>query len=178
VSLSCSLDQFIHSCCHAALYSPFIKHFMSLSLSSYSGMIAFVFAFLLYCTLQLRDGTLIRPHPAVWRFVQGVSILYMCLLAFILFQPVQNVRRWFFYFYPDLHGQPLEERAYAEHCDLYTPNDPESSFRNIRVCPQLCLTTLLGIGHWTGKKSLKRNGNDVHGIWFVRSLRMCFSIGS
>ncbi len=30
-------------------------------------------------------------------------------------------------------GVPLPERSYAENCQLYTPDDPKSSFRHLMV---------------------------------------------
>jgi phosphatidylserine synthase 2 len=36
--------------------------------------------------LQFRDGPFIRPHPAFWRAVLGVNLLYELALVFLLFQ--------------------------------------------------------------------------------------------
>ena len=45
---------------------------------------------------------------------------------------MDDVRYWLSYLDPSL-GKPLPERSYAEDCRIYTPNDPISTFRNIRV---------------------------------------------
>ena len=42
--------------------------------------------FVIYGTTQLRDGPFVRPHPAVWRAVQAVSVLYLLLLVYLFFQ--------------------------------------------------------------------------------------------
>lgn len=36
--------------------------------------------------LQFQDGPFIRPHPAFWRAILAISILYLLLLIFLLFQ--------------------------------------------------------------------------------------------
>jgi phosphatidylserine synthase 2 len=35
--------------------------------------------------LQFRDGPFIHPHPAFWRAVLGVNLLYELALVFLLF---------------------------------------------------------------------------------------------
>jgi len=37
---------------------------------------------------------MIRPHPAVWRFIHGVLICYMIFLVFMLFQDVSDARQF------------------------------------------------------------------------------------
>lgn len=44
------------------------------------------------------SGPFTRPHPAIWRIVFGVSVLYLLSLQFILFQSFSDVKallRWF-----------------------------------------------------------------------------------
>lgn len=94
------------------------------------GATALALAFLVYCAFQLRDGLLVRPHPAFWRVVQGTGILYMMFLTFLLFQNIHDVRQWIMYIYPDL-GRPLPERSYASDCRLYDPLSPSNPFHNL-----------------------------------------------
>ncbi|KAJ9466219.1 CDP-diacylglycerol--serine O-phosphatidyltransferase 2 [Diplonema papillatum] len=42
--------------------------------------------FLVFSTAALPNGPFVRPHPAVWRCVLGISVLYWLLLVFALFQ--------------------------------------------------------------------------------------------
>lgn len=42
--------------------------------------------FLIYAALQFKDTLFVRPHPVIWRIVNGVGILYLMLLVFMLFQ--------------------------------------------------------------------------------------------
>lgn len=37
---------------------------------------------------------MVRPHPAVWRFIHGVLMAYFLLLVFLLFQDVSYARQF------------------------------------------------------------------------------------
>ncbi|CAG8438723.1 2400_t:CDS:2 [Scutellospora calospora] len=50
------------------------------------GTWAGISSFLLFAMLQFRDGPFIRPHPAFWRVVLGLGVLYQMFLVFLLFQ--------------------------------------------------------------------------------------------
>lgn len=71
--------------------------------------------------LQLRDGPFIRPHPAFWRIVLGINVLYELLMVFLLFQDVDSARAMMKYVDPSL-GVELPEKSYAENCDLTVTN--------------------------------------------------------
>ena len=36
---------------------------------------------------------MVRPHPAVWRFIHGVLVCYLLSLVFLLFQDVGSARQ-------------------------------------------------------------------------------------
>ena len=36
---------------------------------------------------------MVRPHPAVWRLVHGVMVIYLLILIFMLFQDVGDARQ-------------------------------------------------------------------------------------
>ena len=42
--------------------------------------------FLLYAMVQFRDSILMRPHPAFWRVIHAMAILYCTSLVFLLMQ--------------------------------------------------------------------------------------------
>jgi phosphatidylserine synthase 2 len=67
--------------------------------------------------LQFRDGPFIRPHPAFWRMVLGVNLLYELALVFLLFQDLSSARTMMTFIDPNL-GVPLPEKSYAEDCTL------------------------------------------------------------
>ena len=62
-------------------------------------IVAVLLVFILIGVLHAPDGPFIRPHPALWRAVLCISILYNLALIFIFFQ-VCLVRRHLSSFYP------------------------------------------------------------------------------
>jgi len=50
------------------------------------GLIAMVIVFILIGIIHMPDGPFVRPHPALWRLVLCVMIVYVLLLIFVLFQ--------------------------------------------------------------------------------------------
>ncbi|GMP83538.1 hypothetical protein CsSME_00037417 [Camellia sinensis var. sinensis] len=50
------------------------------------GIWAMIAVFLAYCLLQAPSTILIRPHPAIWRLVHGMAVIYLVALTFLLFQ--------------------------------------------------------------------------------------------
>lgn len=120
--------------------------------------------------IQFRDGPFIRPHPALWRIVLGVNLLYELVLVFLLFQDLDTARFMMTLIDSNL-GVPLPEKSYAEDCSL-TPAAiwvrpiMEYVFRDsIKVQNALdifCVAHTLG---WFGKAMILRD------YWFcwVRS---------
>ena len=96
--------------------------FISLKLNSIktpclSGVYAAIAAFLMFSMIQFRDGPFIRPHPAFWRVVLGVNLLYELALVFLLFQDLKTARHMMTYIDSNL-GVALPEKNYAEDCSL------------------------------------------------------------
>jgi len=129
------------------------------------GIASVMIMFLIFCSVQLKDGIFFRPHPLIWRIITGIGIIYLSLLVFLLFQSVTDARILLKKLDPSL-GVPLPERSYAENCDLYTPNDPKSLFRNLydAVNDEFMLAHLLG---WVGKAILLR---DTYICWTLSVL--------
>ena len=86
-------------------------------LHSFSGVYAAIAAFLMFSMIQFRDGPFIRPHPAFWRMILGVNLLYELALVFLLFQDLKTARHMMTYIDSNL-GVPLPEKNYAEDCAL------------------------------------------------------------
>lgn len=103
------------------------------------GMVGVIFSFLLYCSLPtpVPKSVFSRPHPILWRVVVGMSILYLMFLSFLLFQTVHDARTLMTYLDPcrnifttcgektyvgaaEGKSKQLEERSYANQCELYT----------------------------------------------------------
>jgi len=57
----------------------------------WAGMCCVVFFFLIISVLAFPNGPFTRPHPAVWRIVFGMSVLYLLGLLFLLFQSYKTV---------------------------------------------------------------------------------------
>ena len=51
-----------------------------------TGLVGVLVLFLIVSILTLPNGPFTRPHPALWRCVLGVSILYLLLVQFLLHQ--------------------------------------------------------------------------------------------
>jgi len=97
------------------------------------GVWAMIAVFLGYCLLQAPSTILIRPHPAIWRLVHGIAVVYLVALTFLLFQKRDDAQQFMKYVHPDL-GVELPERSYGADCRIYTPENPKGR--------KLCLMNL------------------------------------
>jgi len=129
------------------------------------GVVGASCVFLLFSLLQMKDGLFVRPHPAFWRVVMGVSVLYLVILVFMFFQNVGDARQLLKHIDPSL-GERLPERSYAEDCRIYTPDDPVSSFRNVKdaLADEFVLAHLIG---WWMKMLIIR---DLYLCWTLSIL--------
>eukprot|EP00026_Physarum_polycephalum_P008132 Phypoly_transcript_08210.p1 GENE.Phypoly_transcript_08210~~Phypoly_transcript_08210.p1 ORF type:complete len:481 (+),score=76.53 Phypoly_transcript_08210:162-1445(+) len=120
-----------------------------------TGLMAGAFIFLLFSMLQMRDSIFQRPHPAVWRIVMGAGVIYLFILVFLLFQSPQDARA-LVHLLDNRSGIALPERNYAEHCELYTPDDPTSPFRHLwdTINDEYIAAHFIG---WWGKTVLIRD---------------------
>lgn len=55
---------------------------------------------------------MVRPHPAVWRFIHGVLVAYLLLMVFLLFQDVGNARQFLKVRPPGLCSIPESENNF------------------------------------------------------------------
>eukprot|EP01010_Urceolus_cornutus_P003453 NODE_484_length_1618_cov_298.507330_g368_i0.p1 GENE.NODE_484_length_1618_cov_298.507330_g368_i0~~NODE_484_length_1618_cov_298.507330_g368_i0.p1 ORF type:complete len:488 (-),score=122.45 NODE_484_length_1618_cov_298.507330_g368_i0:154-1557(-) len=104
-------------------------------------------AFLTFCAVHLPDGLMIRPHPALWRIILGMGVVYMVFLFFLTFQRLDTVHRMLGFVDPVL-GVPLPEKDYAGDCRIFTPENPDSQYANIwaTINDEFILAHILG--HW------------------------------
>lgn len=86
-----------------------------------TGIYAVVGVFLLFALMAFRDGPFIRPHPAFWRLVLALAMLYQMMITFALFQKTKWVHDFLNNLDPVL-GRKLPEKSYAEDCTLNIPN--------------------------------------------------------
>ncbi|GFT57127.1 phosphatidylserine synthase 2 [Nephila pilipes] len=94
------------------------------------GIVACILVFLLLGVTQIPDGPFRRPHPALWRFVFCISIVYELFLIFILFQTADDARQLLKHVDKNL-GKPLSEKKYGGNCLLYDSSHPSDPFHNI-----------------------------------------------
>lgn len=84
---------------------------------TFSGIYAAIGAFLLFSMIQFRDGPFIRPHPAFWRIVLGINLIYELAMVFLLFQDLNTARDYMVLLDSNL-GVPLPEKSYGDDCSL------------------------------------------------------------
>ncbi|KAF7314787.1 Phosphatidylserine synthase 2 [Mycena kentingensis (nom. inval.)] len=123
------------------------------------GAYASISFFLTFCLLQFRDGPFIRPHPAFWRVVLGINLLYELALVFLLFQDLPTARQYLRVLDPSLNV-PLPEKSYAEDCTL----TPRVLWDAMDV---FCLAHAIG---WFGKAMILRD------YWFCWILSVMFEL--
>lgn len=123
------------------------------------GIYATLLAFLTFSMLQFRDGPFIRPHPAFWRVVLGINLLYELALVFLLFQDLKSAQGMMVLLDPGL-GRELPERSYAENCEFSMAN----IWANVDV---FCVAHALG---WFGKAMILRD------YWFCWILSIAFEL--
>ncbi|KAJ7075782.1 phosphatidyl serine synthase-domain-containing protein [Mycena belliarum] len=116
-------------------------------------------AFLAFAVIQFRDGPFIRPHPAFWRAVLGVNLLYELALVFLLFQDLGSARGMM-RMLDDRLGVPLPEKGYADDCRL----TPQTIWNALDV---FCVAHALG---WFGKAMILRD------YWFCWILSIAFEL--
>ncbi|XP_064943591.1 CDP-diacylglycerol--serine O-phosphatidyltransferase 1-like isoform X1 [Musa acuminata AAA Group] len=126
------------------------------------GVWAMIAVFLAYSLLQAPSTVLIRPHPAIWRLVHGMAVVYLVALTFLLFQNRDDARQFMKYLHPDLgvefclYCTELPERSYGADCRIYVPDNPKSRFINVyeTLFDEFVLAHIFG---WWGKAIMIRN---------------------
>ena len=87
----------------------------------WAGMLCCIFFFLIISVLAFPNGPFIRPHPAVWRIVFGLSVLYLLMILFLLFQDLHTIRNILIWFDPNLQNFHIDmEKEYGVNCSDVT----------------------------------------------------------
>jgi len=129
-------------------------------------IVAVLLVFILIGVLHAPDGPFRRPHPALWRAVLCISILYNLALIFIFFQNVDDARHFMSYIDPEL-GKPLPERSYAEDCTFYDSNSTDP-WHNIKSKMD-CFITAHFFGWWLKAIMLRS-------YWLCNTISILFEI--
>lgn len=119
-----------------------------------SGLLLAGSSFLLYCMMQLRDGHLLRPHPALWRIVHGTGLIYLLLLAYLLCQDWNGVVDFLKLFDAKV-GEDEAEKDYAKDCRVWVEGET-GGFINVmdQVYDVFMVAHFLG---WTLKALILRD---------------------
>uniref|UniRef100_A0A0K0DMJ4 Phosphatidylserine synthase n=1 Tax=Angiostrongylus cantonensis TaxID=6313 RepID=A0A0K0DMJ4_ANGCA len=87
----------------------------------YDGCISTLVLFLVVSALAFPNGPFIRPHPILWRIIFGMSVVYLMILQFSLFQTFADIKKVLSWLDPEgLSKERLEEKAYAVNCSDIT----------------------------------------------------------
>jgi len=84
-----------------------------------AGVMAGILVFLGYSVTHGPRTSMVRPHPALWRLVHGVLVVYLLLLVYLVHQDVGDARAFLRHLHPDLSGA-VSYRSYATDCRLFT----------------------------------------------------------
>uniref|UniRef100_A0AC35UIQ4 Phosphatidylserine synthase n=1 Tax=Rhabditophanes sp. KR3021 TaxID=114890 RepID=A0AC35UIQ4_9BILA len=89
--------------------------------NTYAGLKASGTLFLIVSALAFPSGPFIRPHPVVWRIIFGVSVIYMVILQFTVFQSYRDIKEILKWLDPErLQNETLQEKEYAVNCSDIT----------------------------------------------------------
>ncbi|KAK5855086.1 hypothetical protein PBY51_005222 [Eleginops maclovinus] len=86
------------------------------------GLLVVVSFFLVISILAFPNGPFTRPHPAIWRMVFGLSVLYFLFLVFLLFLNWDQVKLLMYWLDPNLRYAQREAdiMEYAVNCTVIT----------------------------------------------------------
>ncbi|VDO41489.1 unnamed protein product [Brugia timori] len=107
--------------CALLVIPAFSRNDDSSAINVYAGITAAVVLFLVVSGLTFPNGPFIRPHPVFWRIIFGMSVLYILMLQFALFQNFRDIKDVLKWLDPKgLSKEKLDEKAYAVNCSDIT----------------------------------------------------------
>ncbi|XP_067001534.2 phosphatidylserine synthase isoform X1 [Anabrus simplex] len=105
----------------AVIYSAFKRDEQNIQDNIWAGICCVIFFFLIISVLAFPNGPFTRPHPAVWRMVFGMSVLYLMALLFLLFQNYRTVKDILLWMDPSLKDFHIDmEKEYGVNCSDIT----------------------------------------------------------
>ncbi|XP_023720724.1 phosphatidylserine synthase 1 [Cryptotermes secundus] len=105
----------------AVIYSAFTRHEGDVQDNIWAGICCVIFFFLIISVLAFPNGPFTRPHPAVWRIVFGMSVLYLLGLLFLLFQSYKTVNGIMVWIDPSLKDFHIDmDKEYGVNCSDIT----------------------------------------------------------
>ncbi|CAH0557565.1 unnamed protein product [Brassicogethes aeneus] len=103
------------------IYFAFVRDTDNVENNIWAGIVCCTFFFLIISVLAFPNGPFTRPHPAVWRVVFGMSVLYLLGCLFILFQNYHTVKTILYWFDPKLKEFHIDmDKEYGVNCSVIT----------------------------------------------------------
>uniref|UniRef100_A0A3P9NN52 Phosphatidylserine synthase n=1 Tax=Poecilia reticulata TaxID=8081 RepID=A0A3P9NN52_POERE len=114
------------------------------------GVLVVVCFFMVVSVLAFPNGPFIRPHPAIWRMVFGLSVLYFLFLVFLLFLNWKQVKTLMYWLDPNLRfaKREVDTMVYATNCSDITWN---------RIMSQVDIFAFAHFAGWAMKALLIRS---------------------
>lgn len=106
----------------------------------------------LYCSVQMRDSVLFRPHPAFWRLMHGAAVWYLMLISILAVLPSSWAKEGVRSAFPEIRQTALEEKETMGAWHLQCELNAETLYRQV--------TSVWFIAHvvgWWGKMLVFRN---------------------
>ncbi|XP_022190894.2 phosphatidylserine synthase 1 isoform X1 [Nilaparvata lugens] len=105
----------------AVVYFSFIRDEHNVDDNIRAGICCVVFFFVIISVLAFPNGPFTRPHPAVWRIVFGLSVLYLLILVFLLFQKYKTIKSVLVWVDPALEHFHIDmDKEYGVNCSVIT----------------------------------------------------------
>nr|CAD7430244.1 unnamed protein product [Timema monikensis] len=99
------------------IFDSFFRDEADVQDNIWAGMCCVVFFFLIISVLAFPNGPFTRPHPAIWRMVFGMSVLYLMGLLFMLFQSFKTVNSILYWIDPSLKDFNIDmDKEYGVNC--------------------------------------------------------------
>lgn len=87
----------------------------------WAGILCVIFFFCVISVLAFPNGPFTRPHPAIWRMIFGLSVLYLSFLLFLMFQDFKAIMGIFYWFDPQLQDFRINmDKEYGVNCSIVT----------------------------------------------------------
>ncbi|XP_055694455.1 phosphatidylserine synthase [Lutzomyia longipalpis] len=104
-----------------AMYFAFVRNETNIEENIWAGIICVIFFFLTVSVIAFPNGPFTRPHPAVWRIIFGLSVLYFLGLQFLMFQNYKTIMGIFYWLDPGLKNFHINmDKEYGVNCSDIT----------------------------------------------------------
>ncbi|GAB0087841.1 Phosphatidylserine synthase [Sergentomyia squamirostris] len=104
-----------------AMYFAFVRDENNIEENIWAGILCVIFFFLTVSVIAFPNGPFTRPHPAIWRMIFGLSVLYLLGLQFLMFQNYKTIMGIFYWLDPGLKNFHINmDKEYGVNCSDIT----------------------------------------------------------